>query len=318
MKYVRCALVVALCLAFGLFFGSGLSHALAGGGGKSHQPVSLNKHGDDSQDDSSDDNGGSGGSGDANSGNSGRGGGQDDANDDHGADATETTDDSGSGHGDADNGNGNDDHGADATETGDDSGNGHGQAHGHSQDDNGQGNNGSSDNGSGDHGNSGNASGHDDDSGTPEAKHASKVLVCHVTGLSDYHFNLIEISQHAWPAHERHGDFLAPADATSSTDCEAAANAGTPSASPAAPGTPVGSPEALGHKVRVCHVTSSAKNPVILISIDQHAWPAHEAHGDFLAPDDARSSNDCEAGLGTPVASPVASPEGSPEAATTG
>jgi hypothetical protein len=36
------------------------------------------------------------------------------------------------------------------------------------------------------------------------------------------------------------------------------------------------------HKVLVCHVTGNGSSHVI--DIDKHAWPAHQAHGDSLAP----------------------------------
>lgn len=45
-------------------------------------------------------------------------------------------------------------------------------------------------------------------------------------------------------------------------------------------------------KVGVCHATDSIGNPYVFISISDTAFPAHEAHGDFLAPE----NGDCSGG----------------------
>jgi hypothetical protein len=48
-----------------------------------------------------------------------------------------------------------------------------------------------------------------------------------------------------------------------------------------------------GDKVVVCHLTGSATNPVVQIDVSVNAIPAHEAHGDVIAPDFATDVNNC-------------------------
>lgn len=50
-------------------------------------------------------------------------------------------------------------------------------------------------------------------------------------------------------------------------------------------------------KVGVCHATGSIEHPYELITIADVAFPAHEAHGDFVAPE----NGDCSGGGGDPT-----------------
>src|SRR5688572_4503926 len=46
-------------------------------------------------------------------------------------------------------------------------------------------------------------------------------------------------------------------------------------------------------KVRVCHLTDSATNSVVLIEINAKDVPDHAAHGDVIAPDFANDPANC-------------------------
>ena len=47
------------------------------------------------------------------------------------------------------------------------------------------------------------------------------------------------------------------------------------------------------HKVTICHRTHSKKNPFVEIEVDNHAIPAHEGHGDTIAPDFENDVENC-------------------------
>jgi hypothetical protein len=44
-------------------------------------------------------------------------------------------------------------------------------------------------------------------------------------------------------------------------------------------------------KVTICHHTHSKKHPTVTITINQHAWPAHQRHGDTMGACAATSSS---------------------------
>ncbi len=52
-----------------------------------------------------------------------------------------------------------------------------------------------------------------------------------------------------------------------------------------------------GDKVTICHHTNSEKNPIVVISVNAHAFDAHMGHGDSLYD----SVNGCEEGGGGPA-----------------
>jgi hypothetical protein len=47
------------------------------------------------------------------------------------------------------------------------------------------------------------------------------------------------------------------------------------------------------NKVGVCHLTGSASNPVVFITVSEQAVPAHQAHGDTINPDFDNDSYNC-------------------------
>lgn len=124
--------------------------------------------------------------------------------------------------------------------------------------------------------------------GTPGVK----VTICHRTGSASNPYVMITVSESALGDHGAHGDIIpAPAGGCPSTWQTATPSAsGTvvgatstalPSmtATPMATGTVSGT---AGAKVTLCHATGSAKNPYVMITVDQSALPAHQGHGDII------------------------------------
>jgi len=167
------------------------------------------------------------------------------------------------------NGQSDDDHGNGNGQSDDDHGNGNGQSDDDHGNGNGQGDGDVSDD-------QGDDSGGGDDAGNSGGSSADHGQSSHDHGDAN---NDDEDS-----AEDEQGD-------SSQGDEEEADDAGTPTAGD-------------GGKVRLCHLTGRDDYPYNLIEVNEHALDAHEGHGDFVAPDDAVSSNDCqssEEGSGTPV-----------------
>ena len=101
---IRRSLVLALCLAFALFFGTGWASVVGAAGGAAHHPAFDSRHdeGDDDDEHENDDNSGSGSVDQGESDDSGDDS-ADDVNDDHGDDDEEKSDNSGNDHQDDEN-----------------------------------------------------------------------------------------------------------------------------------------------------------------------------------------------------------------------
>jgi hypothetical protein len=97
---------------------------------------------------------------------------------------------------------------------------------------------------------------------------------------------------------------------SSTTDGGSLSSATASSSSPAsvarAAATPPGQTKAKAGKTTICHHTGSATNPYVLITVSDHALPAHAKHGDLLP----GPSGTC-ADATQPVTVPAASGSGS-------
>ncbi len=64
-----------------------------------------------------------------------------------------------------------------------------------------------------------------------------------------------------------------------------------------------------GDKVGICHRTGSASNPFVFIEVNEHAVPAHEAHGDTIG---VSSAADCQTSGTPPPVTGTPIPGGTP------
>jgi hypothetical protein len=102
---------------------------------------------------------------------------------------------------------------------------------------------------------------------------------------------VIEVDRSAWPAHQAHGDFQVASGATVATCLQHGGQGSTatvtrvPSSTatlPSVPSVTTTSQAQNNDRITICHATSSSTNPWVVIEIDRSAWPAHQAHGDFM------------------------------------
>jgi hypothetical protein len=114
--------------------------------------------------------------------------------------------------------------------------------------------------------------------GSDHAK-AGKITICHATGSATNPYVEITISMNAWAAHQRHQDGrdMHPVPAGGCPGGDSSSGPGDGGKGKAKKGKK-GKKGKEHRKVTICHATGSETNPYVLITIDEHALPAHQAH----------------------------------------
>lgn len=140
---------------------------------------------------------------------------------------------------------------------------------------------GSSSSGNDDRGSSGSSSGSSSGGGSGNSgdDRNPKVTICHATGSTSNPWVSITIAQSALSAHSGHGDII-PAPSGGCPTGGGSHGGGDDDHHGGDDDHP--GDDQYGHKVAICHKTSSTSNPWVLIFASQSALAAHAAHGDII------------------------------------
>ena len=147
----------------------------------------------------------------------------------------------------------------------------------------------------------GNTANGDGCSSTCQTEENEKVTICHRTGSENHPWNVIEINTDAIPAHQAHGDIIPITDRNGDGNIDEDDCTYTPPVTLVCGNGIVEQGEECddnntnngdgcsstcqiehNEEITICHRTGSENHPWVVITIDEDAVPAHQAHGDII------------------------------------